>query len=225
MSKAGREPHTRHEVLRPELSRRALPRALTGCVWLILACISIGPVIIAAASPYQAARPVVYIIASLAGVLAMALLLVQPLLAAGYLPGLSLARLRAAHHWVGGTLVGLVALHVGGLYLTSPQDALDALLLVAPTPFSIYGVVAMWSVILTVLLVALRRRLGFRLQAWKTAHNGLAVIVVVATVVHALMIEGTMGYWSKWLLSLAVLAIMAVVILHFRLIKPLLHRR
>jgi len=42
-------------------------------------------------------------------------MLVQPLLIAGYLPGLSLIVDDAAHHWIGGALVVMVVVHVGGL--------------------------------------------------------------------------------------------------------------
>lgn len=194
-------------------------RARTSLPWLILACFVIGPVIIAAASPYQAARPAVYIVASLAGVLAMALLLVQPLLAAGYLPGLSPAQMRRGHLWTGSIFAACVAIHIGGLYLTSPQDALDALLLTSPTPFSVYGVIGMWGVLLTLILVALRTQVGLRYSAWQIIHNAVAAIVVICSVVHALMIEGTMGTISKWSLCLAIVAVTAIVIVHLRVVK------
>ena len=194
-------------------------------IWVALACAVVSPLVIAVTSPLLAARTGVYVMAGIAGAAALALLLVQPLLAAGYLPGLSVARARLWHRWVGTGIVIGVALHVGGLYLTSPPDALDALLLVAPTPFSIYGVIGMWSVVLTIILVALRSRMGLGYNAWRIVHNALSAIVVVTSVVHALMIEGTMGSLSKQILCMGVLATIAIVSLHLRVIKPILRNR
>ncbi len=193
--------------------------------WAILACIALVPLGVAAANPLLDYRPGIYILGGMAGIVALALLLFQPLLAAGYLSRAHPARQQRWHQWLGVALVVLVALHVGGLYLASPQDALDALLLVSPTPFSIYGVAAMWALVLTVLLVALRRAAGLRPAVWRILHNGLALVVVVGTVVHALMIEGAMGPLSKLVLCLCVLGVTAVTLLHLRVLRPLARRR
>lgn len=179
------------------------------------------PVAIAATSPWLAGRSAVYVVAGFAGILGLALLLVQPLLAGGYLPGPGRARSRRWHRGVGAGLVACILVHVAGLYLTSPQDALDALLLVSPTPFSVYGVIGLWSVIATALLVVLRPRLPLRPASWRIVHNALAAVVVVSTVVHALMIEGTMGALSKAALCLAVLGVTAGVLVHLRILRPL----
>ena len=105
--------------------------------------------------------------------------------------------------------------------MTSPPDTTDALLLVAPTPFSIYGVLAMWAVLATAILVALRRRLRLRYATWSLVHNALALVVVVATVIHALQIEGAMEIVSKWGLCLAALAATGATLLNLRVIRPL----
>jgi len=178
------------------------------------------PVAIAAGSPFLAWRDAIYIGAGFAGIIALALLLIQPLLAGGYLPGLGLAQARRWHRWIGAGIVGGIVLHVAGLYVTSPQDALDALLLVSPTPFSVYGVVGLWTALLTALLVGMRARLGWRPAFWRIVHNALAAVVVVASVVHALMIEGTMGAISKAALCAMVIAATAGAILHLRVIRP-----
>lgn len=207
------------------MSRLKIGRVPAVLVWAALAFLVLSPIAIAATSPYLAGRDAVYIIAGLAGIVALALLLVQPLLAGGYLPGLRVTQERRWHHWVGTAIIVAVALHVGGLYLTSPQDALDALLLVAPTPFSVYGVIGLWGVVLTALLVATRSRLGLGNTAWRIIHNGLAAIVVFASVVHTLMIEGTMGNLSKLVLCALVIAATAIVILHLRVLRPLMRNR
>lgn len=180
-----------------------MTRARSVLVWGALALCVAVPVIDAAMSPLHAYRPVSYIAASLAGVLALGLLLVQPLLAVGWLPGMELTRLRRWHRRTGAVLVALVATHVGGLLIASPPDAIDALLLRSPTPFSVWGVTAMWVVALTAGLVALRRRMRLRPSAWAAIHNALALVIVLGTVIHAVQIEGTMGTISKWALCLA----------------------
>jgi hypothetical protein len=175
-------------------------------VWAALAMAVSVPVAVAAASPLLAYRGAVYVAAGLAGVLALALLLVQPLLAAGLLPGLSPRRTRLAHRALGAALVALVLLHVAGLWITSPPDMVDALLFASPTPFSAWGVVAMWALLAAAALAAARRRLRLRPRTWRRAHATLASVVVAGSVVHALLIEGTMGPVSKAALCLLVLA-------------------
>jgi MFS family permease len=103
-------------------------------IWAALVA-SIGmPIAFAATSDLLEWRGPVYILAGFAGIIALGLLLVQPLLIGGYLPGLSAYRGRRAHHWIGGVLVVAVVLHVGGLWITSPPDMIDALLFTSPTP-------------------------------------------------------------------------------------------
>ncbi len=180
-----------------------------------------APVLIAATSPWLAYRNLPYIVGGFAGIVCLSLFVIQPLLAAGYLPGASLAGERRWHRRIGAAIVLCVLLHVGGLYVTSPPDTLDALLLVSPTPFSVYGVLAMWGVVATAVLVALRRPLGLRYATWYLVHNALALVVVVATVIHAVQIEGAMEVVSKWALCLAALAATGAALLDLRIIRPL----
>lgn len=181
-------------------------RARTILIWVALAAAIAIPIAAAAVSPLLQWRSPIYITAGFAGVVALALMLVQPLLIGGYLPGLSALRGQRAHRWIGATLVLAVMVHVGGLWIDSPPDVIDALLFVSPTPFSIWGVIAMWSIIAVSLLVALRRRLRLRPQIWRLGHTLLAVVIVVGTVVHAVLIEGTMETMSKTALCALVLA-------------------
>lgn len=197
----------------------------TVLAWVGLGLLTAGPVVLAATSPLLAWRNLPYIIGGFAGIVGLALLVIQPVLAAGYLPGLRLARARRLHRWTGGALVACVVLHIAGLFVTSPPDTLDALLLVSPTPFSVYGVTAMWAVVLTALLVGFRRRLGIGFPAWRIVHNALALVIVVATVIHAVQIEGAMETVSKWVLCLAALAATIVALVDLRIVKPLLRWR
>src|SRR3954451_16813453 len=173
-------------------------------VWAaLLAAIGV-PVAFAAASPLLAWRGAIYILAGFAGIIALGLTLVQPLLIGGYLPGLSANRGRRVHHWIGATLVLAVMVHVAGLWITSPPDMIDALTFSSPTPFSPFGVVAMWAIFAVALLAPFRRRLGLRI--WRIAHVSLAAVIVVGGVVHAMLVEGTMETVSKAALCALVLA-------------------
>jgi predicted ferric reductase len=175
-------------------------------IWAALA-VAVGvPIAAAAASPLLEWRDPVYILACFAGIVGLGLMLVQPLLIAGYLPGLSAYRGRRVHLWIGGALVVAVVIHVGGLWITSPPDMIDALLFSSPTPFSPFGVVAMWAIFAVAIFASLRRRLGVRPRTWRIAHTLLAIVIVVGSVVHGLLIEGTMETISKAMLCALVLA-------------------
>jgi hypothetical protein len=174
-------------------------------IWAALAVAICVPIAAAATSSLLAYRGPVYILAGFAGIIALGLLLVQPLLIGGYLPGLSGYLGRRTHRWIGGALVVAVVVHVGGLWITSPPDMIDALLFVSPTPFSPWGVIAMWAIFAAALLAALRRRLGLRPRTWRIAHVFLAAVIVVGSVVHGILIEGTMETMSKAALCALVL--------------------
>ena len=169
-------------------------RALIRAALLVVLAV---PVAAAAFSPQLAWRDPVYIAAGFAGVIAMSLLLLQPLLAGGYLLGLSTAVRRRFHRVVGMILVTAVVVHVAGLWITSPPDVLAALLFRAPTFFSAWGVIAMWTLFGAALLALFLRRLRLRWWVWRLGHTSLALITVVGSVVHALLIQGTMETMSK----------------------------
>ena len=190
-------------------------------IWAALATVLTVPVVVAAMSPLLAWRDPIYIAAGLAGVVALSLLLIQPLLAGGYLPGLRLRLGRRLHAWVGAGLVAMVVVHVAALWLTSPPDVVDALLFQSPTPFSVWGVIAMWAVFAAALLAALRGRLRLRLMLWRLCHISLALVIVVGSVVHAVLIDGTMGVLSKAAISALVMATLAKVIVDIRLLADI----
>ncbi|HKS60088.1 MAG TPA: ferric reductase-like transmembrane domain-containing protein, partial [Xanthobacteraceae bacterium] len=148
----------------------------------------------------------------------LGLMLVQPLLIGGYLPGVSAYRGRRVHHWIGGALVVAVVIHVAGLWFTSPPDMIDALTFTSPTPFSPFGVIAMWAIFAVAILALFRRRLGLR--TWRIVHMPLAVVIVAGTVAHALLIEGTMEMVSKAALCALVLAAAIKVMVDLRVWRP-----
>lgn len=183
-------------------------------IWALLAAAIFAPMAFAATSELLQWRGPVYILATFAGMMALAFLLVQPLLIGGYLPGPSAYRGRRVHHWVGGTLVVMVVIHVAGLWITSPPDMIDALTFTSPTPFSPFGVVAMWAIFAVAILAAFRRRLGLRM--WRIVHMSLAVVIVVGSAVHAMLVEGTMETMSKAALCALVLAAAIKVVADLR---------
>lgn len=180
--------------------------ARVALVWAAVAAAVTIPIALAATSDLLSYRGAVYNLACFAGIAALSLVLVQPLLIGGYLPGLSGLRGRRAHLWTGGTLVAMVALHVGGLWFSSPPDMIDALTFTSPTPFSPFGVIAMWAIAAVAILAAFRRRLRLSPRAWRIAHMVLALFIVAGSVVHGLLIEGTMETMSKAALCALVVA-------------------
>jgi predicted ferric reductase len=183
-------------------------------IWAALVAAVCVPMALAATSDLIAYRGPLYILAGFAGIIALGLVLVQPLLIGGYLPGPSAYRARRVHHWIGGALVLAMVLHVGGLWITSPPDMIDALTFTSPTPFSPFGVVATWAIFAVALLAFFRRRLGLR--NWRTVHMMLAVIIVIGGVVHAMLVEGTMETVSKAVLCALVLTAAVKVMVDLR---------
>jgi predicted ferric reductase len=190
--------------------------AKAALIWAALAAAICVPIAAAAASPLLEWRGPIYVLGGFAGIIALGLLLFQPLLIGGYLPGPSAYRSRRTHFWIGCALVVAVVVHVVGLWITSPPDMIDALLLTSPTPFSAFGVIAMWAIFAIALLVALRRRLRLRPRTWRIAHTLLAVAIIVGSVVHALLIEGAMETVSKAALCALVLAATIKVVADLR---------
>ncbi|MBO6548291.1 MAG: ferric reductase-like transmembrane domain-containing protein [Rhizobiales bacterium] len=173
--------------------------------WCALIAALAVPFIFVVTSPLLAWRSPIYIIACFSGVVGLGLLLIQPLLIGGSFPGLSKHLARRAHPWIGTLLLLAVLGHVGGLWITSPPDVIDALTFNSPTPFSNWGVIAMLSLFTTTLLAIFRRRLRLRPINWRLAHSFLALVIVIGTIVHAILIEGTMETMSKATLCLLVL--------------------
>lgn len=183
-------------------------------IWLFLGAVIAAPVVLAATSPLLEWREPVDILAGFAGIVAFALMVMQPLLAAGLLPGVALGQGRRVHRLLGSAIVLGVILHVGALWITSPPDVIDALLLVSPTPFSDYGVMAMWALIGAAVLAVFRRRL--KLSLWRLGHTALVTIAVLGTVLHTLYVDGTMEVISKIVLCVVLLAALAWAVMRLR---------
>lgn len=187
-------------------------RVRSSLIWVTVAAAVAVPIVAAAFSPLLAWRDPIYIAASFAGVIGLGLIMFQPLLIGGYLPGFSNYQARRIHRWIGTCLVAAVVMHVAGLWISSPPDVIDALLFASPTPFAAWGVIAMWAIFAVAVMVALRQRLRLRPRVWRTVHTLLAVVIVAGTVVHSVLVEGTMETVSKVALcALVVLATLKVI--------------
>ena len=183
-----------------------------GLIWAAFVAAVVLPLVVAGTSPLLAWRDPIYIAACFAGIISFLLLLTQPLLAGGFFPGLNALRWRRVHRWVGFCLVLSVVVHVLGLWITSPPDIVDALLFVSPTPFAIWGVIAMWAVFAAAGLAIARRRLSLRPAIWRRNHLVLVAVIVATTIPHVLMIEGLMSPFSKWILCGFVVAATAKIL-------------
>jgi len=121
---------------------------------------------------------------------------------------------RRIHQWAGGVLVLSVVVHVAGLWITSPPDVIDALLFSSPTPFSVWGVIAMWGIFAAAAMVMFRRKVKVRLAVWRLIHKALAVVIVAGSVIHAMQIEGTMETLSKTALCIMVSVALVTAIIY-----------
>lgn len=194
-------------------------------IWTALVLALAVPVFLAAQSPLLAWRQPVYIAAGFAGVIAFALMVLQPLLAAGLMPGIGVAAGRRVHRWIGVTLVAAIVLHVGALWITSPPDVIDALLFVSPTPFSDWGVIAMWALFGAAGVALLRHRLRLGPAAWRIGHTSLVVVAVLGSVLHALLVDGTMEPVSKAALSALLLGAAGLAVWRLKAWRMLGRRR
>lgn len=181
-----------------------MPRYQYNLIWLCLVIVAIVPVIAAGFSPLLAWRQPIYILAGFAGIVALVLLMFQPLMAYGHVPGLKRAQGTRVHRWLGTGILLLIVVHVAGLWITSPPDVIDALLFRSPTPFSLWGVIAMWALFFSGILAAVRRKIRWRARTWRVMHKTFGVVVVVGSIVHALLIDGTMESVSKIILCIVV---------------------
>ncbi|MGX9351746.1 ferric reductase-like transmembrane domain-containing protein [Shimia sp. W99] len=192
-------------------------------IWGTGACVLMVPFALATQSPLLQWRDAPYVVAGFAGILAMTVMVFQPLLAAAELPGLLRQRARRVHRWVGLLVLTLVGVHVAGLWLTSPPDVIDALLFRSPTPFSVWGVLAMWALVLSAGLAAMGPPMRPRL--WRILHTALFLVIMVGSVVHALLIEGTMETVSKSVLCTVLIWVTVGAVLRRRVWVVLLRRQ
>ena len=86
--------------------------ARVALIWATLVAAICVPIALAMTSDLLKWRGTLYILAGFAGIVGLGVMLFQPMLIGGYLPGLPVRIGRRAHHWIGGTLVVAVVIHV-----------------------------------------------------------------------------------------------------------------
>lgn len=190
-------------------------------IWTLLCALLVWPIWDAAHSPLLQWRDPVYIAAGLFGVVGLVLLVLQPLVIAHALPGVTGRVARRAHRWGGAALVVSVVLHVLGLWITSPPDVIDVLLFRSPAPFSIWGVLAMWAIFGAAALALMRGAVPIR--HWRIAHTSLVSFAVACTLLHAVLIDGTMALGSKLVLCAVAFGALGLAIRHRRVWVLLRH--
>ena len=186
-------------------------------VWLASAGLVALPLLVAGTSPLQEGREPIWILGGLAGVAAMPLLVIQ-----GLLPTGRLARLAPSLRWhrvLGYGVLLAVLVHVGALYLYSPEDITDALLFLAPA-YSKFGVIAAWCLVFAVLVAVLRRRLGLGHATWRIVHGLLALITVGTAVAHTVMAYGAFDGVVETLTCVAALLATSLALLHQTVLAP-----
>jgi hypothetical protein len=75
------------------------------------------------------------------------------------------------------------------------------------------------------LLVAVRAPVRIRPRTWRIAYSGLAVVIALDSVAHALLIEGSMGQMSRAVLCVLVLAGLISVLIDLHTWTLLTRRR
>lgn len=81
----------------------------------------------------------------------------------------------------------------------------------------------MWAVLGSAALALMRGRI--RPRVWRLLHTGLALLIVLGTVLHALLIDGTMGQITKAMLCALVCAATLGTVLHLRVWVVLRRRK
>ena len=176
----------------------------------MLLVLAVLPIAAATQSPVLAWRSSIYIAAGFAGIAALTLLLLQPLAASSQLPGVKFNVARRIHLILGTSIIAFVLMHIAGLWVTSPPDMVDALLFRSPTPFSVWGVIAMWALLAVGLMAGYRKRWTFGPAGWRVLHGILVTITVLGSVVHAILVEGAMEPVTKLVLCVSVLITLGI---------------
>ncbi len=175
-----------------------MSRALLAAAAALLAL----PLVIALTDGHLSGQPTALVISTAAAALAVSALVLQPLLAGG-------GRLRW-HRVLGAVALGLVLVHLGGLFVVGAEDTLFALSLDGPTRGRM-ATLATIALIAVVTLGVLRARLPMAGVTWRILHAFLAVLVILLGFGHALLTDGALdGFGTVVLGSFAAVALLGV---------------
>ena len=174
-------------------------RRLALAAGLVLAAV---PAALALSDRHLAGASAALVVSTTAGALAVSALVAQPLLA-------GLGRIRP-HQALGAVALALVAVHVGALFVESPEDARFALSPDGPTRarMALFATVALVAV---VALGALRRRLPLAPATWRILHGYLAAVVIGLGFGHAVLTDGALdGLGTTVLLAFGAAGLLGV---------------
>lgn len=173
------------------------PRAAGAVVAVVLAVAVAVPVTMALTATHLAGAPVLLVVSTLTATAAVAGLAAQPWL----------ARRPRLHATIGGTVVALVAVHVGALVVLEPDDALFAMSPEGPTRARA-ALLATLALLVVAVLGLLRRRLPWRRATFRFLHAGFGALAGVLGVAHATLTDGAFdGVGTVVLLTLGVVGL------------------
>ncbi|MGJ3245162.1 MAG: ferric reductase-like transmembrane domain-containing protein [Elainellaceae cyanobacterium] len=179
---------------------------------IVLSTLVLLPTLLAALSPLQVGRAPLWVLGTLAGVLSLSLLVVQVLLPTKWLNMFVGQQNLGWHRILGISVTGLVIAHIVGLYLYSPDDIGDALILAAPT-YSRLGVLSFWCLLLSMILAFARHKLQLVYSDWQILHSVLAVAIVGTAVAHVMLLQGALDGFAEGLLCGSVMvAVLAAIV-------------
>ena len=174
-------------------------RALLAAAALLLAL----PLVLALTDAHLSGQPAALVISTAAAALAVSALVLQPLLAGA-------GRLRW-HRVLGAVALGLVLVHLGGLFVVGAEDTLFALSLDGPTRGRM-ATLATAALIAVVALGVLRSRLPMAGATWRILHGFLAALVIGLGFGHAVLTDGALdGVGTPLLLAFATVALLGVL--------------
>jgi predicted ferric reductase len=174
--------------------RRLLPAGVVALLAL--------PLAVALTDAHLDGQSAALVISTAAAALAVSALAIQPLLA-------GTGRLRW-HRRLGAVALALVLLHLGALYLESPEDTLFALSLDGPTRGRM-AALATAALIAVVGLGVLRARLPMAGATWRILHGFLAALVIFLGFGHAVLTDGALdGFGTTLLLAFGAVALAGV---------------
>ena len=164
------------------------------------------PLALALTDGHLAGASAALVLSTTAGTLAASALAMQPLLA---------RRRRITRHQIlGAVVLVLVLVHLGALFVESPEDAWFALSPDGPTRARM-ALIATVALVCVVALGALRTRLPISPATWRLLHAYLAIVVIVLGLGHAVLTDGALdGAGTAVLLVLGGVGLLGVPAAH-----------
>ncbi len=173
--------------------RRRAARGGARCCWRCRSSLALT-------DAHLSGQPAALVISTAAAALAVSALVLQPLLAGA-------GRLRW-HRVLGAVALGLVLVHLGGLFVVGAEDTLFALSLDGPTRGRM-ATLATAALIAVVALGVLRARLPMAGATWRILHGFLAALVILLGFGHAVLTDGALdGFGTPLLLAFATVALL-----------------